>query len=62
MQITTLTKARPDTDSFRTTVPSFIVKLYNLKQGDKLLWDAKTTKMGKLVIVVKPLAEARKQI
>lgn len=35
---TTLTKARPDTDSLRTTVPKGIVNQFGLKDGDKLTW------------------------
>nr|MDO8100097.1 AbrB family transcriptional regulator [Candidatus Njordarchaeota archaeon] len=62
MQITSLTKARPDTDSLRTTLPNFIVKLYNLKQGDKLLWDTRTTKKGRLIIIVKPITQKRTQV
>ncbi|WXG43543.1 MAG: AbrB family transcriptional regulator [Promethearchaeati archaeon SRVP18_Atabeyarchaeia-1] len=61
MQVTTLTRARPETESLRTTLPNFIVKLYNLKQGDKILWDTRTTSKGKLIIIVKPITQTRKQ-
>lgn len=52
---TTLTKARPDTDSLRTTVPKGIVNQFGLKEGDKLVWQiiAEDKELGIKVIVEK---------
>ena len=35
---TILTKARPNSDSLRTTVPKSIVNQFGLKEGNKLNW------------------------
>jgi len=35
---TVLTKARPNSDSLRTTVPKSIVNQFGLKEGNKLNW------------------------
>jgi bifunctional DNA-binding transcriptional regulator/antitoxin component of YhaV-PrlF toxin-antitoxin module len=53
-EITVLSKATTTSRSLRTTVPSGIVKQFNLKERDKLEWEIKA-ESGKLVIVVKPL-------
>lgn len=52
-EITTLTKAAPNTISLRTTVPANIVRQFNLKEGDKLDWSLKADQ-GDLIIIVKP--------
>ena len=51
---TVLTKATPRTNSLRTTVPIFIVKQFNLKDGDMLDWELSVVN-GELAIVVKPV-------
>jgi len=49
-----LTKATPKSRSLRTTVPTGIVKQFDLSEGDKLRWEIKA-KDGDLIIVVTPL-------
>ena len=49
---TTLTKARPDADSLRTTVPKGLVNQLGLKEGDKITWQI-VPDDGKLGIRVK---------
>lgn len=51
---TTIARASTIANSFRTTVPASIISQFNLKQGDKLLWELKA-KNGDLIIVVKPV-------
>uniref|UniRef100_A0A7J2TAV3 AbrB family transcriptional regulator n=1 Tax=Ignisphaera aggregans TaxID=334771 RepID=A0A7J2TAV3_9CREN len=58
MEITVLTKATPRSNSLRTTVPSSIVKLFDLKEGDKLRWDVRV-EHNKLIVVVEPLKVGR---
>lgn len=53
-----LTKATPRSNSLRTTVPSSIVKLFDLKEGDKLRWDVRV-EHNKLIVVVEPLKVGR---
>jgi len=55
-ETTVLTKATPKSQSLRTTIPSGIVKQFNLSEGDKLEWEIRAED-GKLTIVVKPLKE-----
>ncbi|MFQ5814895.1 MAG: AbrB/MazE/SpoVT family DNA-binding domain-containing protein [Candidatus Hydrothermarchaeaceae archaeon] len=52
-EITTLTLAKPDTKSLRTTVPAGIVRQFKLKKGDKLSWEIEP-RGGELVVVVRP--------
>jgi len=51
---TVLTKAAPRTNSLRTTVPIFIVRQFNLTEGDMLDWGLNVVD-GELTIVVKPI-------
>ena len=51
---TVLTRASVKGRSLRTTVPSGIVKLFDLRQGDRLRWEIKVYD-GELLIVVKPI-------
>lgn len=52
-EITTLTKASTKSESLRTTVPSGIVKQFNLAEGDKIDWSLKVEN-GELTIKVTP--------
>ena len=52
-EVTTITYARPDSQSLRVTVPQGIAKQFNLKEGDQLDWTIEA-RDGKLAIVVTP--------
>lgn len=54
-ETTTLTKAHTKTQSLRTTVPSGIIKQFNLKEGDILEWKIRAESRDKLIIVVRPI-------
>jgi bifunctional DNA-binding transcriptional regulator/antitoxin component of YhaV-PrlF toxin-antitoxin module len=56
VEVTTLTKATPKSDSLRTTVPSYIVKLLELKEGDKIIWTT-TIQNNQATVTIKPLKE-----
>jgi len=58
-QVTTLNKANDKSNSLRTTVPASIVKLYELKEGDKVEWMLEVEK-SKIVVKVRPVAEKKK--
>ena len=51
---TTLTKAGLYTNSLRATIPISIVKQFELKDGDKLIWDLIAISEGQMVIKVIP--------
>lgn len=51
---TILTRASVKGKSLRTTVPSGIVKLLDLREGDHLKWEIKADN-GELLIVVRPI-------
>lgn len=51
---TVLTKAAPKTNSLRTTVPIFIVRQFNLSEGDMLEWELRVID-GELLIVAHPV-------
>lgn len=51
---TVLTKAAPKTNSLRTTVPIFIVRQFNLSEGDMLEWELRAID-GELLIVAHPV-------
>jgi len=51
---TSLTPAKTESTSLRTTVPMSIVKQFNLTPEDKLSWKLKAED-GKLVIIVRPI-------
>lgn len=40
-EITVLTKARPNSNSLRTTVPRGVVKHLGLRRGKKIIWQIK---------------------
>jgi len=56
-QITTLTKANTTSESLRTTVPSGIIKQFDLHEGDKLKWKLEAISKGNMIITVKPIKE-----
>lgn len=56
-QITSLTKANKNSESLRTTVPSSIIKQFDLKEGDKLRWQFETNKKGEIVVKLEPIKE-----
>ena len=56
---TTIAKASTISNSFRTTVPAAIINQFNLKDGDKLVWELKVEN-EKLIIEVKPLNKEKK--
>jgi len=53
-EIAVLAKATLKSKFLRTTVPTGIVKLFNLSRGDRCNWGI-IAEEGKLVIIVKPL-------
>ena len=48
---TTIARASTIAESYRTTVPAWIMKQFDLKEGDKLDWTLKAEN-GELIIVV----------
>jgi len=44
--VTKLVSAKKETDSLRTTVPSSIVRVMKLKEGDELQWEIKSMEKG----------------
>ena len=52
-QTTTLTKANKSSNSLRTTVPSGIIKQFELDEGDSLNWKL-DIKDNDFIVVVKP--------
>jgi len=42
--------------SLRSTVPSIIVKQFNLKERDKLDWSLEA-RAGEIIVIVKPIKE-----
>lgn len=50
-EITTLTAATSKSKSLRTTVPMSIVKLLNLKEGDKIKWEIEARESEIVVLV-----------
>ncbi|GAF78059.1 unnamed protein product [marine sediment metagenome] len=52
-QTTTLTKANNTSESLRTTVPSSIIKQFDLTDGDKISWKLEA-RDSELVIIVAP--------
>jgi bifunctional DNA-binding transcriptional regulator/antitoxin component of YhaV-PrlF toxin-antitoxin module len=57
-EITKLTKATSKSDSLRTTVPTGIVKQFNLEEKDALEWNIDIIE-SKLAIMVKPIKQKR---
>jgi hypothetical protein len=60
-QITGLTKANKTSESLRTTVPSSIIKQFDLKEGDQLRWQFETDKKGKICIKIEPVYKIQTQ-
>jgi antitoxin component of MazEF toxin-antitoxin module len=54
-QITSLTKANKTSESLRTTVPSSVIKQFDLKEGDKLKWWLESDKRGNILIRIDPV-------
>ena len=50
--ITKLVSAKRETDSLRTTVPSLIVRVMKLKEGDELQWELKSMDEGLILVRV----------
>jgi len=50
---TILSRASPNSDSLRTTMPMSIVKQFGLKEGDEIYWKLGVDN-GELGITVKP--------
>jgi len=53
-QITSLTRANKNSESLRTTVPSSVIKQFDLIEGDKLRWQFETDKQGNIVVKLEP--------
>jgi hypothetical protein len=54
-QITSLTKANKTSESLRTTVPSSVIKQFDLREGDKLRWQFETNKIGEIFVKIEPV-------
>jgi len=54
-QTTSLTKANKNSESLRTTVPSSVIKQFDLKEGDKLRWWLESDKKGGILIRMEPI-------
>ena len=54
-QTTRLTKANKTSESLRTTVPSSVVKQFDLKEGDQLRWRFETNKKGEIFVKIEPI-------
>jgi len=50
--ITKLVSAKRETDSLRTMVPSSIVRVMKLKEGDELQWELKSMDEGLILVRV----------
>ncbi|MBC7334507.1 MAG: AbrB family transcriptional regulator [Actinobacteria bacterium] len=56
---TVLTRAASKSNSLRTTVPIFIVKQFDLSEGDMLEWELHVIN-GELVIIARPVKRGEK--
>jgi transcription termination factor Rho len=54
-QMTSLTKANKNSESLRTTVPSSVIKQFDLREGDKLRWRFETDKKGEIFVKIEPI-------
>jgi hypothetical protein len=54
-QTTSLTKANKTSESLRTTVPSSVIKQFDLREGDKLRWLFETNKTGEIFVRIEPI-------
>ena len=61
-QITSLTKANKNSESLRTTVPSSVIKQFDLKEGDMLRWQLEATKKNVFVVKLEPVKANREPI
>lgn len=61
-QTTSLTKANKTSESLRTTVPSSVIKQFDLREGDKLRWQFETDKKGTIYIKLEPDKTGRESI
>jgi len=50
--ITKLVSAKRETDSLRTMIPSSIVRVMKLKEGDELQWELKSMDEGLILVRV----------
>ena len=50
--VTKLVSAKKETDSLRTTVPSSIVRVMKLREGDELQWEIKSMETGLILVTV----------
>jgi len=58
--ITKLVSAKKETDSLRTTVPSAIVRVMKLKEGDELQWEIKSMEKGLIQVTTTKAATGKK--
>jgi len=58
--ITKLVSAKKETDSLRTTVPSSIVRVMKLKEGDELQWEIKSMEKGLIQVTATKAATGKK--
>jgi len=58
--ITKLVSAKKETDSLRTTVPSSIVRVMKLKEGDELQWEIKSMEKGLIQVTTTKAATGKK--
>ena len=56
-QITSLTKANKNSESLRTTVPASVIRQFDLKEGDKLVWKFETNSKN-IFIKIEPIKES----
>ncbi|WXG43334.1 MAG: AbrB family transcriptional regulator [Promethearchaeati archaeon SRVP18_Atabeyarchaeia-1] len=58
IETTTLSKAAGKAvNSLKTTVPQILVKMLNLKQGDKLQWNIEIRREGNIAVTLNPLRQ-----
>jgi len=54
-QTTSLTKANKTSESLRTTVPSSVIKQFDLREGDKLRWLFETNNKREIFVKIEPI-------
>ena len=59
-QITSLNRANKNSRSLRTTVPSSIIKQFDLNEGDKLRWKLEAIKKNEIIVRLEPLKAIEK--
>jgi len=52
-ELTTLSRAGPNTNSLRTTVPASIIKQFDLEDGDKIRWEF-SIHNDQIVVIIRP--------